>query len=198
MLIGLHNRIEKAAATETEGQALALLRDTLLKGQFIECVQKQSVRQELRRIALHSAGKPFQNMRNEAFYLLDEEQHCARQGRESSRINSKLLEIAQMQQRLQNQVIELATQQSQKAGQNAGGDRLVTRLGQQARPCPTPEMAHVSIVGNRVISSKHVPRRGPDPSDVIVEVPPVSTACSRATLLRLPTEEVGRCEEQRA
>jgi len=35
--------MEKAAAPEEEGQALALLRDTILKGQFIQGVQEQSV-----------------------------------------------------------------------------------------------------------------------------------------------------------
>ena len=62
VLVGLRNRMEKAAATEDEGRAMALLRDTALKGQYIQGVQKQSVRQELRRIALHSADKPFHHM----------------------------------------------------------------------------------------------------------------------------------------
>jgi hypothetical protein len=81
VLVGLRNRMEKVAATEAEGQALALLRDTALKYQFIEGVQEQSVRRELRRIAFHSAGKPFHDMRNEALCLLDDEQHCAREGK---------------------------------------------------------------------------------------------------------------------
>ena len=55
VLMGLHNRMEKTAATEAEGQALALLRDTALKGQFVKGVQEQSVRRELMRIAFHSA-----------------------------------------------------------------------------------------------------------------------------------------------
>ena len=106
-----------AAASEAEHRALALLRDTALKYQFIQDVQEQSVRQELRRIALHSADKPFLLMRNEALHLLDEEQPGARQGRDSSPVNSRVLEIAQMQQKLQKQVMELATQQSQTAEQ---------------------------------------------------------------------------------
>ena len=116
--MGLRNRMEKAAATEAEGHALALLRDTALKYQFIEGVQEQSVRHELRRIAFLSAGTPFHHMWNDALYMFnDEEQPGARQGRESSPVNSRLLEIVQMQQQLQKQPMELASQQSQTAGQ---------------------------------------------------------------------------------
>ena len=115
--MGLRNRMEKAAASEAEHRALALLRDTALKYQFIQGVQEQSVRQELRRIVLHSADKPFHHMRNEALRLLDEEQPGARQGRDSSPVNSRLLEIAQMPQELQKQVMKLESQQSQTAGQ---------------------------------------------------------------------------------
>ena len=117
VLMGLRNRMEKAAASEAEHRALALLRNTALKYQFIEGVQEQSVRQELRRFALHSAGKPFYHMRNEALCLLDDEQHCAREGQDSSPVNSRLLDIAQMQQQLQTQVMQLASQQCQTAGQ---------------------------------------------------------------------------------
>ena len=99
----LRNRMEKAAATEAEVQALALLRDTALKYQFIEGVQEQSVRRELRRIAFHSAGKPFHHMRNEILNLLqeDEQQRCARQGEDSSPIECRFLQMVQMQQQLQ-------------------------------------------------------------------------------------------------
>ena len=96
VLMRLRNRMEKAAASEAEHRALALLRDTALMHKFIEGVQEQSVRQELRRIALHCAGKPFHHMRNEALCLLDDEQHCAREGQDSYPVNSILLEIAQM------------------------------------------------------------------------------------------------------
>ena len=137
VLMGLHNRIEKAAATEAEGQALAVLRDTALKGQFIKGVQKQSVRQELRRIALHSAGKPFHHMRNEALYPLDEERHCAKQGGDLSPVNSRLLEIAQVQQELQKQVMELASQQCQAAGQmQVVIDQLPSLAGQPQLAAP--------------------------------------------------------------
>ena len=98
--MGLRNRMKKAAATKDEGRALTLLRVIALKGQFIEGVQEQSVGQELRRIALHSADKPFHHMRNEALHPLDEEQPGASQGRDSSPANSRLLEIAQMHKEL--------------------------------------------------------------------------------------------------
>ena len=108
-------------ATEAEGQALAVLRDSALRGQFVEGVQGQSVGQELRRIALHSADKPFHHMRNEALYLLqgDEQQRCARQGKDSSPntpIESRFLQMVQMQQQLQMQVMQLASQQCETAG----------------------------------------------------------------------------------
>ena len=44
VLMGLRNRMEKAAATEEECLALAILRDTALKGQFVQGVQDQSIR----------------------------------------------------------------------------------------------------------------------------------------------------------
>ena len=141
VLMGLRNRMEKAAATDVEGHALALLRDTALKYQFIEGVQEQSVRRELRRIAFHSAGSPFHHMRNEALYLFDnEEQPGALQGGDLSPVNSRLLEVAQMQQELQKQVVELASQQCQAAGQmQVVIDQLPSLAGQpqlaaQARP----------------------------------------------------------------
>ena len=141
VLMGLRNRMEKAAATDAEGHALALLRDTALKYQFIKGVQEQSVRRELRRIAFHSAGSPFHHMRNEALYLFDnEEQPGALQGGDLYPFNSRLLEVAQMQQELQEQVVELASQQSQGAGQmQVVIDQLPSLAGQpqlaaQARP----------------------------------------------------------------
>ena len=137
VLVGLCNRMEKAVATEAEVQALALLRDTALKYQFIEGVQEQSVRRELRRIAFHSAGKPFYHMRNEALCLLDDEQHCAREGQDSSPVNSRLLETAQMQQQLQTQVMQLASQQCQTAVQmQVVIDQLPSLAGQPQLAAP--------------------------------------------------------------
>lgn len=60
----LSDRMEKAAASR------ALLRDTALKEQFVRGVREQSVCQELRRIVINSAGKPFFSMRDEALLLL--------------------------------------------------------------------------------------------------------------------------------
>ena len=137
VLMGLRTRMEKAAASRAEHRALALLRDTALKYQFIEGVQEQSVRQELRRIVLHCAGKPFYHMRNEALCLLDDEQHCAREGQDSSPVNSRLLEIAQMQQQLQTQVMQLASQQCQTAGQmQVVIDQLPSLAGQPQLAAP--------------------------------------------------------------
>ena len=79
-------------------------------------------------------------MRNETLYLLDEERHCAKQGGNLSPVNSRLLEIAQVQQELQKQVMELASQQCQAAGQmQVVIDQLPSLAGQpqlaaQARP----------------------------------------------------------------
>ena len=137
VLMGLRNRMEKAAATDAEGHALALLRDTALKYQFIEGVQEQSVRRELRRIDFHSAGTPFHHMRNEALYLLDEERHCAKQGGDLSPVSSRLLEIAQVQQELQKQAMELASQQCQAVGQmQVVIDQLPSLAGQPQLAAP--------------------------------------------------------------
>ena len=137
VLVGLRNRMEKAASTEAEGQALALLRNTALKYQFIE-----GVRRELRRVAFHSAGKPFHHMRNEVLNLL---QRCARQGEYSSPIECRFLQMVQMQQQLQTQVVQLTSQQCETAGQI---QLVVDQLPGQAcqprvRECPkktTPYM----------------------------------------------------------
>ena len=72
VLMQLHNRIERAAASEAEGAALVLLRDNVLKEQFVRGVREQSVRQELRRIALNSEDKSLHHMRDEALHLLQE------------------------------------------------------------------------------------------------------------------------------
>ena len=72
VLMQLHNRMERAAASEAESAALVILRDTALKEQFVQGVREQSVRQELRRIAFHSVGMSFHHMRDEALYLFQE------------------------------------------------------------------------------------------------------------------------------
>ena len=160
VLMGLRNRMEKAAATGVEGHELALLRDTALKYQFIEGVQEQSVRRELRRIAFHSAGSPFHHTRNEALYLFDNEEHPgALQGGDLS-----------------------------LSWANTGGDRAVAQSGwptsvsSAGSTRPSPETAHVSIVGNMVISSENVPTRGLHPHHLVAGVAPVSVVSRRATL----------------
>ena len=55
VLLQLHNRMERAAAYDAEGAALVLLRENDLNEQFVRGVREQSVNQELRRIAYHSA-----------------------------------------------------------------------------------------------------------------------------------------------
>ncbi|KAK2177953.1 hypothetical protein NP493_570g01013 [Ridgeia piscesae] len=127
--------MEKATATEDEDWAFALLRDTTLKRQFIQGVQEHSVCQKLMLIALHSADKPFHHIRNEALYLLDEEQPGARQGRGSSPVSCRFLEMRQMQ--LHINVIQLASQQCQTAGQmQVVIDQLPSLAGQPQLAAP--------------------------------------------------------------
>ena len=64
--------MELAAASDAEGAALELLRDTTLKEQFVRGVREQSARQELRRIAYFSVDKSFHHMRDDALHLLQE------------------------------------------------------------------------------------------------------------------------------
>ena len=72
-LIRLHQRIEGAAPTVTERQALAVLGDGALKHQFVVGVRKEWVRRELRRLMWRLADKPFIVVRGEALCLLCEE-----------------------------------------------------------------------------------------------------------------------------
>ena len=101
------NRMEKAAATEEQGHALALLRDTAMETHFIQGVQELSVCQELGRIVLHSAGNSFHHMPNETLYLLDKEQYGVSRRRDSSPANCILLQMVQTQQYLQTQMMQL-------------------------------------------------------------------------------------------
>ena len=59
----LRSRMEKAAVTRAEKEALVLLRDNALKEQFVRGVKEHSVRHELRRIVLGSADQSFLVMR---------------------------------------------------------------------------------------------------------------------------------------
>ena len=137
VLMRLHDRMEKAAATLAEGQALALLRDNALKEQFAQGVRHQPVRQELRRLALASVGRPFFQMRDEALLLLrEEEEHCRRMRVRTTDVEQPpstpwssvpiysasvsdpvLSQILQTQQQLQQQMLQLMSQQQQTAQQ---------------------------------------------------------------------------------
>ena len=74
VLIRLHQRIEGAAPTIAERQALAVLADGALKHQFVVGVRDECVRYELRRLVLRLADKPFIIVREEALCLLCEEE----------------------------------------------------------------------------------------------------------------------------
>ena len=75
-LIRLHQRIEGAAPTVAERQALAVLGDGALKHQFVVGVRDEWVRHDLRRLMLRSADRPFIVVREEALCLMCEEEAC--------------------------------------------------------------------------------------------------------------------------
>ena len=58
-LIRLHQRIEGAAPTVAERQALAVIGDAVLKHQFVVGVREEWMRHELRRLMWRSADRPF-------------------------------------------------------------------------------------------------------------------------------------------
>ena len=73
-LIRLHQRIEGVAPTVAPRHALAVLGDRALKHQFVVGVRDEWVRDELRRLMLMSADKPFIVVRGEALCLMCEEE----------------------------------------------------------------------------------------------------------------------------
>ena len=73
-LIRLHQRIEGAAPTVAERQALVVLADAALKHQFVVGVRDEWVRHELRWLVLRSADRPFIVVREEALCLMCEEE----------------------------------------------------------------------------------------------------------------------------
>ena len=79
VLMQLQNRMERAAASEAESAALVLLIENAPKQPFVQGVREESVRQELRRIVLHSVDKWFHHIRDGALHLLQEhdERHHA-------------------------------------------------------------------------------------------------------------------------
>ena len=73
-LIRLHRRIEGAAPTVAERQALAAIGHDALKHQFVVGERDEWVRRELRRLMLRSADRPFIVVREEALCLMCEEE----------------------------------------------------------------------------------------------------------------------------
>lgn len=157
VLMQLHNRMERAAASEAEGAALVLLRDNALKEQFVRGVREQSVRQELRRIALNSNDKSFHHMRDEALHLLQEHDEHYRTTRvRGAEVGDEVYrdeqipvlhsrsqdtctpsQLMQAHRQLQTQVMQLSSQQNQMAHQlQAVLDTFP--LGQVGRPISLP------------------------------------------------------------
>ena len=79
-LILLHQRIEGAAPTMPERQALTVFGDGALNHQFVVGVLDEWVRHELRRLILRSAVRPFIDL-GEVLCLMCEEQACVVQMR---------------------------------------------------------------------------------------------------------------------
>ena len=73
-LIRLHQRIEGTAPTMADRQALAVLADGALKHQVVVGVRDEWVRDELRRLMLRLADRPFIVVREEALCLMCEEE----------------------------------------------------------------------------------------------------------------------------
>ena len=73
-LIQLHQRIEGAAPTMAERQALAVLGDGALKHQFVVGVRDGWVRHELRWLVLRSPDRPLIVVREEALCMMCEEE----------------------------------------------------------------------------------------------------------------------------
>lgn len=71
-LMRLYGKMEATAPTGEEGEALKKLRDRSLRDQFTGGAREAWVRRELRRIALATKGKEFEEMREEALYLFQD------------------------------------------------------------------------------------------------------------------------------
>ena len=147
VLMRLHSRMEKAAVTRAEEEALVLLRDNALKEQFVRGVKEHSVRHELRRITLGSADQSFLVMRDEVLSLLGDHSESQRTVRvrateaEPDSVNQVLLQVMQTQQQLQSQMMQLASQQCQTASQlQTILDQLPGLAGQPQLALPPPGM----------------------------------------------------------
>ena len=153
VIMRLHSRMEKAAVTREEGEALSLLRDNALKEQFVRGVREPFVRQELRRIALNSDRKSFLDMRDEALCLLREHDDGHRPTRvrgaemseypvdqvqvtkphQSNSVDGVLAQILQSQQQLQAQMLKLISQQGETERRLERVSTSVTNLVSQPR-----------------------------------------------------------------
>ena len=154
VLMQLHTRMERAAASEAEGAAIVLLRDNALKEQFVRGVRQQSVRQELRLIAYHSVDKSFHHMRDEALRIMQEHEERHRnmrvraaevdgEGYRDEQIQilrtqaqdtSTPSQMRQARQQLQAQVMQLSSQQNEMGHQlQAVLDRFPLGHGAQPR-----------------------------------------------------------------
>ena len=89
-LIRLHQRIEGAAPTVAERQALAVLADGALKHQLVVRVRAEWVRDELRRLVVRLADKPFIVVREEALRLMREEEASVIEMRQMEKVASGL------------------------------------------------------------------------------------------------------------
>ncbi|XP_072163177.1 uncharacterized protein [Diadema setosum] len=99
-LLRMYGRMEAAADTKGEVEALGKLRDKALCDQLVQGAREQSVRRELRRIQLASESKGFTAMRREALLLFQEAEPAGRTGR--------IREIAEVttQQSFQQQLVD--------------------------------------------------------------------------------------------
>ncbi|XP_071501075.1 modulator of apoptosis 1-like [Diadema antillarum] len=71
-LLRTYGKMEKAAETQAQAQALGQLRDTSLTDQFVNGAREAWVRRELRRIQLDNDGEGFAKIRQEALRLFQE------------------------------------------------------------------------------------------------------------------------------
>ena len=71
-LMRMYSKMEKAALTEAEGQALGQLKDKTLCEQFVNGVQETWMRRELRRIQIEHELSGFATVRGEALRLFQE------------------------------------------------------------------------------------------------------------------------------
>lgn len=95
-LMRLYGKMEAAAPTEEEEEALHSLKDSALKNQFSQGAREVWVRRELRRIVLAHPDEPFAKIREEALLLFQDvkPQRQARVREMSSNIHADVTEVA--------------------------------------------------------------------------------------------------------